>query len=188
MIFRETKLKSAYVIELERMADERGFFARSWCQEEFERHGLLPRIVQANVSYNHRAGTLRGLHYQIAPHRESKLVRCTRGAIYDVIVDLRVGSPTYYDWLGVELSQENRTMLFVPEGFAHGFQTLVDATEVTYQVSEFYTPGAERGVRYNDSAFNVRWPLTVTVISSKDASWPDFQAGTRGHHPMSTAP
>jgi dTDP-4-dehydrorhamnose 3,5-epimerase len=179
MIFRETRLKGAYLIELEKLTDERGFFARSWCQEEFERFGLMARVVQANVSFNCKAGTLRGLHYQVSPYRESKLVRCTSGAIYDVIVDLRAGSPTYCEWIGVELTQDNRHMLFVPQGFAHGFQTLVDGTEVTYQVSEFYTPGAERGARYNDVAFGIKWPLAVTVISSKDAGWPDFQAESR---------
>jgi dTDP-4-dehydrorhamnose 3,5-epimerase len=172
MIFKETKLKSAFLIEIQELTDERGFFARGWCQREFEAQGLDTRLVQANISYNRRAGTLRGLHYQVSPHQENKLVRCTKGAIYDVIVDFRKGSPTYCEWIGVDLTEDNRRMLFVPQGFAHGFQTLVDDTEVTYQVSEFYTPGAERGVRYDDPAFNIRWPLPVSVISEKDSSWP----------------
>jgi len=174
MIFKETKLKDAYVIEIEKLEDRRGFFARAWCQREFEAHGLVSRVVQANISYNRKKGTLRGLHYQVAPYAETKLVRCTRGAIYDVIVDLRPDSPTYMQWLGVELTAENYKMLYVPEGFAHGFQTLTDETEVTYQVSQFYTPGAEGGVRYNDPAFGIEWPLTVQVISDKDQNWPDY--------------
>jgi dTDP-4-dehydrorhamnose 3,5-epimerase len=176
LIFTETKLKNAYVIELEKLKDHRGFFARSWCQNEFKDHGLTNTIVQTNVSYNHKKGTLRGMHYQISPYEESKLVRCTRGAIYDVIIDLRPDSPTYKQWLGIELSSDNYQMLFVPEGFAHGFQTLNDNTEVTYQVSQFYTPGSERGIKWNDDAFMLKWPLDVTVISDKDESWPAFGA------------
>ncbi len=172
MIFKETKLKSAFLIEIQELTDERGFFARSWCQREFEAQGLDTRLVQANISYNRRTGTLRGLHYQVSPHEENKLVRCTKGAIYDVIVDFRKGSPTYCEWISADLTEGNRRMLFVPQGFAHGFQTLVDDTEVTYQVSEFYTPGAERGVRYDDPALSIRWPLPVSIISEKDSSWP----------------
>jgi dTDP-4-dehydrorhamnose 3,5-epimerase len=175
MIFTETKLDGAFLIDIEERTDERGFFARSWCQKEFEQHGLVPRVVQANISFNHKKGTVRGMHYQASPYEETKLVRCTRGAIYDVIVDLRKGSPTYCQWLSAELTADNRRMLFVPEGYAHGFQTLTDATEVCYQVSQFYTPGAERGARFNDPAFSIRWPLDVTVISEKDANWADFQ-------------
>jgi dTDP-4-dehydrorhamnose 3,5-epimerase len=175
MIFTETKLDGAFLIDIEERTDERGFFARSWCQKEFEQHGLMPRVVQANISFNHKKGTVRGMHYQASPYEETKLVRCTRGAIYDVIVDLRKGSPTYCQWLSAELTADNRRMLFVPEGYAHGFQTLTDATEVCYQVSQFYTPGAERGARFNDPAFSIRWPLDVTVISEKDANWADFQ-------------
>jgi dTDP-4-dehydrorhamnose 3,5-epimerase len=175
MIFKETKLKDAFVIEIRELADERGFFARSWCQKEFEQHGLVPRVVQANISFNRKKGTVRGLHYQVAPHEETKLVRCTRGAIYDVIVDLRPESPTYREWIGAELTSDNRRMLFVPEGFAHGFQTLVDGTEVSYQVSQFYTPGAERGARYDDPAFRIEWPLPVGAISEKDRNWPDYE-------------
>lgn len=174
MIFIETELKGAYIIDLERREDERGFFARTWCQQEFEAHGLVARIVQANMSYNKLKGTLRGMHYQRAPYAETKLVRAVRGAILDVIVDLRPDSPTYRRWIGVELSADNRRALFVPEGFAHGFQTLEDDTDVSYQVSAFYTPGAEGGARYNDPAFDIQWPLPVSVISDKDAGWPDY--------------
>ena len=175
MIFTETKLPEAYLIDIEKREDERGFFARSWCQKEFEAHGLVPRVTQANISFNKYKGTLRGMHYQAAPFAETKLVRCTRGAIYDVIVDLRPDSPTCMQWLGVELTAENYKMLYVPEGFAHGFQTLIDNTEATYQVSQFYTPEAEGGLRYNDPTFNIDWPLEVQVISDKDRNWPDFR-------------
>lgn len=174
MIFTETKLKGAYIIEIEKREDERGFFARGWCQNEFEAHGLVSRVVQANISYNKKRGTLRGMHYQIAPYEETKLVRCTRGALFDVIVDLRPASPTYRQWYGVELTAENYKMLFVPEGLAHGFITLQDETEATYQVSQFYTPGSERGLRYNDPSFKIEWPAEVQVISEKDKSWPDY--------------
>jgi dTDP-4-dehydrorhamnose 3,5-epimerase len=176
MIFTETKLAGSYLLELEKMEDSRGFFARSWCQQEFEAHGLVPCVVQANVSYNIKKGTLRGLHYQAMPHAETKLVRCTRGALYDVIVDVRPDSPTYKQWFGVELTANNYKMLYVAEGFAHGFVTLTDDTEATYQVSHFYTPGAERGLRYNDPAFAIEWPLPVAVISKKDKNWGDFSS------------
>jgi dTDP-4-dehydrorhamnose 3,5-epimerase len=174
MIFTETALPGAYVIDIEARADERGYFARGWCEREFREHGITAAPVQVNLSYNHRAGTLRGMHYQRAPWAESKLVRCTRGAIYDVIIDLRPESPTYRRWIGVELGEETARMLFVPEGFAHGFVTLADATAVTYQVSQFYTPGAEAGIRWDDPAFAIEWPVPVRVISEKDRSWPDF--------------
>jgi dTDP-4-dehydrorhamnose 3,5-epimerase len=176
VIFTEIKLKDAYIIDLEKREDERGFFARGWCQNEFEARGLAPRVVQANISYNKKRGTLRGMHYQIAPYEETKLVRCTRGALYDVIVDLRPTSPSYKQWFGLELSADNYKMLYVPEGFAHGFITLQDETEATYQVSQFYTPGSERGLRYNDPAFGIEWPAEVQVISEKDKSWPDYEA------------
>lgn len=176
MRFTPTEIKDAYVIDIEQRADERGFFARTWCQNEFAQHGLVATIAQANMSYNHRRGTLRGMHFQRAPHAEVKIIRCTRGAIYDVIIDLRPESPTYRRWIGVELSARNYRMLYVPEGFGHGFQTLEDETEVAYNVSQFYTPGAEGGVRYNDPAFGITWPLPVSVISEKDAAWPDFSA------------
>jgi dTDP-4-dehydrorhamnose 3,5-epimerase len=175
MIFTETKLPGSYVLELQKLEDERGFFARSWCQQEFQAAGLVPCVVQANVSYNHKKGTLRGMHYQQPPHSETKLVRCTRGALYDVIVDVRPASPTFRQWVGVELTADNYKMLYVPEGFAHGFITLTDETEATYQVSQFYTPGAERGLRYNDPTFAIEWPLPVAVISKKDKNWGDFQ-------------
>ena len=174
MKFTETKLKGAFVVEIEKLADDRGFFARSWCRKEFEAQGLTSRVVQSNVSFNRKKGTLRGLHYQIAPRQECKLIRCTRGAIYDVIIDLRAESPTYKQWVGVDLTADNYRMLFVPEDFAHGFITLTDNTEITYQVSQFYTPGAEKGIRFNDPAFNIQWPLDVLVISDKDRGWPDF--------------
>lgn len=176
MIFTETKLKGAYIIEIEKLKDDRGFFARSWCQKEFERQGLTSSVVQANVSFNKLKGTLRGMHYQLAPYEETKLVRCTKGAIYDVIIDLRTGSPTYAQWIGVKLTAENYRMLYVPEDFAHGFQTLDDGSEVTYQVSQFYTPGSEKGIRWDDPAFDIDWPFQVTVISEKDKNWPFFTA------------
>jgi dTDP-4-dehydrorhamnose 3,5-epimerase len=175
MKFSETKLKGAYIVEIEKLTDDRGFFARSWCQQEFDDQGLDSRFVQANVSYNRKKGTLRGLHYQIAPYQECKLIRCTRGAIYDVIIDLRPESATYKHWTSVELTADNYTLFFVPEDFAHGFQTLTNETEITYQVSQFYTPGSERGIRFDDPAFDIQWPLDVTIISDKDRTWPDFE-------------
>jgi dTDP-4-dehydrorhamnose 3,5-epimerase len=175
MIFNESELKGAFIIDLDPNEDERGFFARAWSQTEFESHGLNARIVQANLSYNKRRGTLRGLHCQAPPYEEAKLVRCFRGAIYDVIVDLRPGSPTHLEWIGVTLTAENRTMLYVPEGFAHGFQTLEDDTEVFYQVTQLYTPGAERGIRWDDPALGIQWPeVESRVISAKDQGWPRF--------------
>jgi len=175
MIFTATELNGAYIVDIEPREDERGFFARTWCQQEFEKQGLVARIVQANLSYNKVRGTLRGMHYQHPPHAETKLVRAVRGGIYDVIVDLRPDSSTHKRWIGVELTAANRRALFVPEGFAHGFQSLEDDTEVIYQVSAFYVPGAEGGAKYNDPAFDIRWPLPVSVISDKDANWPDYQ-------------
>jgi len=174
MIFHETKLKGAYLIDIEKREDSRGFFARSWCQNEFKAHGLVEAMIQANVSYNSHKGTLRGMHYQSAPYGEAKLVRCVRGAIHDVIVDLRPESPTYKEWIGVDLTSANYRMLYVPASFAHGFVTLADDTEVNYQVSQLYTPNAERGVRWNDPLFGIEWPLEAGVISEKDASWPDY--------------
>jgi len=174
VIFIETGLKGAYVIEIEKLKDHRGFFARSWCQKEFDGHNLASTVRQANISSNMKKGTLRGMHYQLSPYEETKLVRCTRGAIYDVIIDLRPASPTYSQWIGVELTAENYKMLYVPENFAHGFQTLKDDTEVTYQVSQFYTPGSENGIRWDDPAIGINWPIEVQVISEKDKSWPDY--------------
>ena len=176
MIFTKTELNGAYIIDLKLLEDERGFFARGWCQKEFEQHRLVSTLVQANVSFNHAKGTLRGMHTQVAPFEEVKVIRCTQGGIYDVIIDLRPESPTYKHWMGVELTAKNHRMLYMPEGFAHGFQTLDDNTEVFYQVSQFYTPQSERGIRYNDPAFGIEWPLAVSVISEKDKSWRDFEA------------
>ncbi len=174
MLFTETKLKGAYVIELEKKADGRGFFARAFCQKEFQEHNLPSQFVQCNLSWNKRKGTLRGMHRQVAPHEEAKLIRCTRGSIYDVMLDLRPDSPTFGQWLGFELTSRNHTSLLVPGGFAVGYQTLQDDSEVVYLVSQFYTPGAEEGIRYNDPAFGIKWPGKVTVISEKDKSWPAY--------------
>ena len=174
MLFQETALKGAYIIDLERLEDERGFFARSFCRQEFEARGLNPRVAQCNVSFSPRAGTLRGMHYQVPPFAESKLIRCTMGAIYDVIVDLRPESPSFMRHVGVVLSSDNRRMIFAPEGFAHGFLTLVDNTEVHYQMSEFYAPEHARGFRWNDPAFGIEWPMEVRVIVDRDRDYPDF--------------
>jgi dTDP-4-dehydrorhamnose 3,5-epimerase len=164
------------VVELQLIEDERGFFARAWCEREFSKHNLIAHMVQANISGNRKRGALRGLHYQPAPHAEVKLVRCTRGAIFDVIVDLRPDSAGHGQWLGVELTADNRRMLYVPEGFAHGYQTLANDTEVAYQVSAFYAPDVERGVRWNDPAFGIEWPITHDVVlSEKDRAWPDYR-------------
>ena len=174
MTFTEAPLSGAFVVEPERIDDERGFFARTWCQREFQMHGLAPRWAQCNLSFSKKAGTLRGMHFQAPPHSEAKLVRCTRGAIHDVIVDLRAGSPTFTHYFGTDLTAENRRMLYVPEGFAHGFLTLEDKTEVFYQMSAFYEPAFARGVRWNDPHFGIHWPGEVRVISEKDRSYPDF--------------
>ena len=174
MEFTETKLKGAFTIEIKQLTDDRGFFGRSWCKREMEEHGLNGNVVQANTSFSKTRGTLRGMHYQKHPYEETKLVRCTKGALYDVIIDLRKESPTFLQWFGVELTADNYKMLYVPEGFAHGFITLEDNTEVTYLVTQFYTPGAEAGIRFDDKMFNIQWPLNVTVISEKDKSHPDF--------------
>jgi dTDP-4-dehydrorhamnose 3,5-epimerase len=174
MIFTPTDLKDAFLVDIEPRPDARGFFARAWCRREFETYGLSGTVAQSNIGVSPRKGTLRGLHYQLAPHEEVKLVRCTRGGVYDVIVDLRPQSSTYKRWLGVELSADNYRMLYVPEGFAHGYQTLSDDTELWYQTSQFYAPEFARGVRYDDQAFDIRWPLEVTVISDADHGWPLF--------------
>ena len=179
MIFNPTKLEGAYVVELERRGDERGFFARTYCEREFAEHGLSTRMVQTNASLSRDRGTLRGMHYQVPPHGEDKLVRCTHGSIYDVIVDIREGSPTFGDWIGAELTDENYRMLYVPKGFAHGFITLEADVQVSYQVSGFYEPTAERGARYDDPAFGIDWPIEPTVVSEKDQSWPRFSEGVR---------
>ena len=194
MFFTETKLKGACIIELDKLQDDRGFFARSYCFREFEAHGLNPKVVQCNVSFNAKKGTMRGMHYQVAPSEEAKLVRCVRGSIYDVIVDIRPDSATYRQWIALELSSPrfhlpspisllpadgspltaHFRMLYVPEGFAHGFLTLEDNTEVFYQMSEFYTPECVRGFRWNDPTFGIEWPSDVQVISDRDRSYPDF--------------
>jgi dTDP-4-dehydrorhamnose 3,5-epimerase len=168
MRFIETELQGAYIIELERREDERGFFARAFCQKEFAQHGLKPVIAQANVASNRRKGTLRGMHFQYPPAAETKLVRCTRGAILDIIVDLRPESRTYLRHIAVELSAENQRALYVPERFAHGYQALEDNTDTSYQVGEFYTPNAEGGLRYDDPRLGLSWPLPVSVMSDKD--------------------
>jgi dTDP-4-dehydrorhamnose 3,5-epimerase len=174
VIFTETRLKGAFILELERREDDRGFFARSWCRKEFESHNLNPVIAQCNVSFNRLKGTLRGMHYAAPPFDEAKLVRCTAGVVYDVIIDLRRESPTYKQHIGEMLSAVNHKMLYVPEGFAHGFQTLEDNTEVFYQMSQFYSPGHSRGVRYNDPAFGIEWMISDPVILDRDRDYPDF--------------
>jgi dTDP-4-dehydrorhamnose 3,5-epimerase len=174
LIFAETKLKGAYIIELERLEDERGFFARTFGHEEFAAHGLRTRFVQCSISFSQKKGTLRGMHYQVAPYEEAKLVRCTMGAIYDVIIDLRPGSPTFMQWLAAELTAQNRKMLYVPEGLAHGFQCLEDETEVSYQMSEFHHPDYAGGVRSDDPAFGIEWPIPGKIIADRDRTYPDF--------------
>jgi dTDP-4-dehydrorhamnose 3,5-epimerase len=174
MIFTKTALAGATIVDVERREDERGYFGRTYCEQEFQAHGLPAHMVQSNVSVTHRAGTMRGMHYQLAPHAEDKLVRCVRGAIWDVIVDIRPESPTYCQWTGVELSESSERMLLVPKGFAHGFITLTDDTMVNYQVSEFYTPAAEAGARHDDPAFAIKWPVPVLSMSDRDRTWPDF--------------
>jgi dTDP-4-dehydrorhamnose 3,5-epimerase len=171
MIFIETKLKGAFVIEIERHEDSRGFFARGFCQHEFEAHGLKPIIAQANIAFNHRKGTLRGMHFQFPPAAETKFVRCTRGAILDIIVDLRPESPTYLQHVAAELTEQNYRALYVPERFAHGYQVLRDETETSYQVGEFYTPECEGGLLYDDPRLALTWPLPITVVSDKDRGW-----------------
>jgi dTDP-4-dehydrorhamnose 3,5-epimerase len=174
VIFAPTKLSGAVIVDLDRREDDRGFFARTFCQREFEEHGLDPCVAQCNVSVNRRRGTLRGMHWQQAPHGEAKLIRVTRGAIWDVIVDLRAGSPTHGDWFGVELSAESRRALYVPQDFAHGFQTLVDDVEIFYQMSTPYVPDAQRGFRWDDPAFAIRWPIGAPILNERDAAYSDF--------------
>jgi dTDP-4-dehydrorhamnose 3,5-epimerase len=174
VIFSETKLRGAFVIDLERREDERGFFARAFCQNEFEEHGLKPVIAQANIGFNRKRGCVRGMHFQYPPAAETKTVRCTRGAVLDIIVDLRPESPTFLEHVEVELTADNHRAIYIPERFAHGYQTLADETETSYQVGEFYTPGVEGGLRYDDPALGLSWPLPVSVISEKDAAWTLF--------------
>lgn len=178
MIFVDIGVRGAFLIDLERREDQRGFFARTFCAREFVEHGLEPAVAQCNLSYNARKGTLRGLHYQVPPAGEVKLVRCGRGAIYDVIVDLRPDSSTYMRHVAVELNADNRRALYIPKDVAHGFQTLADETEVLYQMNEFYAPGYERGLRYDDPALGIAWPLPVEAISERDLAWPLLDATT----------
>jgi dTDP-4-dehydrorhamnose 3,5-epimerase len=176
MIFTATDLQDVFIVEPVRLEDERGFFARTWCQHEFESHRLNPRLVQCSISFNARKGTLRGMHYQVAPHTEGKLIRCTRGAIYDVALDLRPESPDYRRWVAVELTGENRRQLYIPEGVAHGFQTVEDDTEVLYLMSEFHHPECARGARWNDPAFAITWPeVERRIMSERDARYEDWQ-------------
>jgi dTDP-4-dehydrorhamnose 3,5-epimerase len=175
MKFEETRLRGAYLVRLERIVDDRGYFARSWCAAEFADRGLTASVSQMNVACNPKKGTLRGLHYQQPPHAEAKLVRCTKGAIWDVIVDIRLGSPTRGQWFGAELTADNADMLFSPEGFAHGYQTLLDDTEVSYLTSVPYAPSAASGVRYDDPSFRIDWPLPPRCVSKADQNWPTYQ-------------
>ncbi len=174
MKFTATPLDGAWIVDIEPIADERGFFARSWCLEEFQRQGLNPDLAQCNISFNERKGTLRGLHYQEPPYGETKLVRCTAGAIYDVIVDIRQASRSYRQWFAVELSAANRRILYVPDGLAHGFQALQEQTEIFYQMSDGFHPESARGIRWNDAAFAIRWPVSDPILSARDRSYPDF--------------
>ncbi len=174
MRFKETRLGGAYTIEIEPAKDERGFFARSWCRRESESLGLQPEMVQSSISFNRKRGTLRGMHYQASPHEEAKVVRCTMGAIFDVMIDLRPASATFKQWVGTELSAEKRRTLYIPEGLAHGFLTLTDNAEVLYQISTYHEPDAVRGVRWDDPAFAVRWPIAAQIISAGDRQFPRF--------------
>jgi dTDP-4-dehydrorhamnose 3,5-epimerase len=173
MIFTETRIPGVFIVQMEPRGDERGWFARGWCAAEFRAHGLDARLEQVNIARTERRGTIRGLHWQAEPHGEAKLVRCTRGAVWDVALDLRPASPTFGQWVGVELADDGRRMLYVPGGCAHGYQALADDTEVTYLVTAPYVPGAERGVRHDDPAFAIRWPLAAIHLSDKDRAWPD---------------
>jgi dTDP-4-dehydrorhamnose 3,5-epimerase len=175
MEFLKTKLPGVFEVHIEAKLDERGFFARTWCQQEFETQGLAAKLAQCSLSFNKRKGTLRGMHYQVAPHEETKLIRCTQGAIYDVVLDLRPQSPSFQEWIAVELTAEKRNMIYVPQGCAHGFLTLEDQSEVTYQMSEFQNPESARGVRWDDPAFQIQWPAKVEVISERDRNYPNFQ-------------
>ena len=174
MKLTNVSLPGTYLIELEPIVDERGFFARTWCAQEFKVHGLNPNLAQCSVSFNKHRGTLRGMHYQVEPHQEAKLIRCCSGAIYDVVLDLRPASPAYCKWFAVELTAENRKMLYVPEGVAHGFQTLTEGAEVLYQISESYWPESARGARWNDKLFGIEWPIRDPIISPRDRAFPDY--------------
>jgi dTDP-4-dehydrorhamnose 3,5-epimerase len=176
MRFTETKIRGAYIIDIERREDHRGFFARGWCQQEFADQGLATRFVQTNVGFNHKLGTLRGMHWQSPPYQEVKLVRCTKGRVVDTLIDLRPGSPTHGQWVSVELTADNHTMLYIPEGCAHGYQTLENKSEVVYDTSQFYAPSNATGVLYNDPAFGIEWPLPVSVISEADSNWLPYRS------------
>ncbi|HVS88083.1 MAG TPA: dTDP-4-dehydrorhamnose 3,5-epimerase [Candidatus Acidoferrum sp.] len=175
MEFLETKLPGVFEVRIEAQSDERGFFARTWCQQEFEARGLSGKLVQCSLSFNRRKGTLRGMHYQVAPHEETKLIRCTQGAIYDVVLDLRRQLPTFKNWVAVVLTSEKRNMVYVPRGCAHGFLTLEDGSEISYQMSEFLHAESALGVRWDDPAFQIAWPAKVEVISERDRTYPDFK-------------
>jgi dTDP-4-dehydrorhamnose 3,5-epimerase len=179
VIFEPAEIDGAFVVSMEPRGDDRGWFARAWCEEEFRAVGLDIRAVQTNVSFNNRRGTIRGLHWQVEPYGEAKLLRCTAGEVFDVMVDVRPGSPTYGRWQGVHLRAGDRRMVFVPEGCAHGYQALADGSEVTYNASHAYVPGAERGIRPDDPAFGIEWPVADAIVSEKDASWPDFELEVR---------
>ena len=182
MIFTETKLKGSFVIQPERLEDERGFFARTFCCNEFKAKGLNPRLVQCSISVNAIKGTIRGMHFQRPPHEEAKLVRCIKGAIFDVIIDIRPESATYGTWISFSLSDSNCRMLYIPEGCAHGFQTLKNNTEILYQMSEFYHPESEGGIRPNDPAFGIPWPIKDPIVSARDLAYPDFWSERKGNH------
>lgn len=186
MIFTPTLLPGAFVIDMERREDARGFFARTWCRDEMAAHGLSTEMSQCSVSFNHKKGTVRGMHFQAAPYEEAKCVRCTRGALYDVLVDLRPASPTFARWTAVELTEDNRRAVYIPAGVAHGFQTLTDGAEVFYQISEAYHPESARGVRWNDPFFGIAWPLADVVISARDSAYPLW--GTQANRQQETVP
>jgi dTDP-4-dehydrorhamnose 3,5-epimerase len=173
--YTETPLAGAFLVHIKRIEDARGYFARGWCRDEFAAHHLKADMVQLNLGYSHTRGTVRGMHFQIGAHAEAKFIRCTRGAIYDVVVDLRPESPTHRQWFGVELTADNGVMLYAPEGFAHGYQTLVDGTDMYYMTSQPYAPASARGVRFDDPAFAIQWPLPVAIISDADRNWPDYR-------------
>jgi dTDP-4-dehydrorhamnose 3,5-epimerase len=175
MEFIETEIRGAFVVRLNKIVDQRGYFARGWCRDEFAKHGLNSTMLQLNTGFSDKKGTIRGMHYQEVPHAEAKFVRCTRGAIYDVIIDLRPDSPTRGKWFGAELTADNGTMLYAPEGLAHGYQTLTDGAEMYYMTTAVYASGSAGGVRYNDPAFGIQWPLAVDVISEADQKWPDYE-------------
>jgi dTDP-4-dehydrorhamnose 3,5-epimerase len=188
MVFTAARIPGVYIVEPDKLEDERGFFARTFCQREFEAHGLTTRVAQCSLSFNPRKATLRGMHYQVAPYAETKLVRCTQGAVYDVLADLRQDSPTFLQWLAVELTAKNRKLLCIPEGVAHGFQTLADDSELFYQISEFHHPECARGVRWNDPVLNIHWPLPPAIVSERDAGFPLLSSRVLGGQLLAPAP